>query len=294
MGKVIDCKALSNGIREQLKSDIKEWGSQPVLLVIKVGDDPASDVYVRNKSRACKEVGIQAYTLTLPEDIPGDDLMRIIQKSNDSEVIDAILLQLPLPSPLAKHEMEFVNAISCEKDVDCLCSHNTGKFYNNNSIVQPCTPKGIMTILSSYFGEHQLAGKNCVVVGRSNIVGRPMAEMLTQADATVTLCHSFTKNLKDITKSADVLISAVGKPNFITADMVKPGAVVIDVGINRDENGKLVGDVDINDVINVAEAVTPVPGGVGVMTVTSLLQNTFELAKEHMETIMDEFEAMEW
>ena len=276
---IIDGKIISSSVKEKIKSEVnalKEKGIKPGLVVIKVGDDPASAVYVRNKKRACEEFGIYSEEYALPEQTTEKELLDLIKELNTREDIDGILCQLPLPKHL--NETAVINAISPEKDVDCFHPENVGKVLIGEDGFKPCTPAGVIEMLK-YSGV-EIAGKNCVVLGRSNIVGKPMALLLLAENGTVTVCHSKTKNLKDITKKADILIAAIGKAKFVTADMVKKGAVVIDVGINRDENGKLCGDVDFNKVSKKALAISPVPGGVGLMTVTMLMQNTLTSAKK--------------
>jgi len=274
---IIDGKIISSSVKEKIKSEVnalKEKGIKPGLVVIKVGDDPASAVYVRNKKRACEELGIYSEEYALPEQTTEKELLDLIKELNTREDIDGILCQLPLPKHL--NETAVINAISPEKDVDCFHPENVGKVLIGEDGFKPCTPAGVIEMLK-YSGV-EIAGKNCVVLGRSNIVGKPMALLLLAENGTVTVCHSKTKNLKDITKKADILIAAIGKAKFVTADMVKKGAVVIDVGINRDENGKLCGDVDFESAEKVAGAITPVPGGVGPMTITTLLENTLRAA----------------
>ena len=276
---IIDGKIISNSVKEQIKNEVlalKEKGVRPGLVVIKVGNDPASAVYVRNKKRACEELGIYSEEYALPEETSEKELLELINELNSREDIDGILCQLPLPKHL--NESVVINAISPEKDVDCFHPENVGKVLIGEDGFKPCTPAGVIEMLKH--SGIEIAGKNCVVLGRSNIVGKPMALLLLAENGTVTVCHSKTKNLKEITKKADILVAAIGKAKFVTADMVKKGAVVIDVGINRDENGKLCGDVDFNKVSKKAAAISPVPGGVGLMTVTMLMQNTLTSAKK--------------
>lgn len=265
---LIDGKAAARAIREKLV------GHDAALAVIVVGENAASKVYVRNKKRACEEVGIRFYEKKLPEMASTDDVIQAIHDIQDWA--NGIIVQLPLPPQVDKKRV--IEAIPSEKDVDCFTPYNLGRLMRGDGVVLPCTPAGIMNLLGN------VSGKHCVVVGRSDIVGKPLAMMLLQADATVTVCHSKTKNLSSFTKQADVLISAVGKPFFITADMVKPGATVIDVGMNRNPiTGKLCGDVDFEAVSQIAGSITPVPGGVGPMTVAMLLKNTVTAAegREH-------------
>lgn len=276
---IIDGKIISSSVKEKIKNEVetlKSQGINPGLVVIKVGNDPASAVYVRNKKRACEELGIYSEEYALPEQTTEKELLDLIKELNTREDIDGILCQLPLPKHL--DETVVINAIAPEKDVDCFHPENVGKVLIGEDGFKPCTPAGVIEMLKH--SGIEIAGKNCVVLGRSNIVGKPMALLLLAENGTVTVCHSRTKNLKDITKKADILVAAIGKAKFVTADMVKKGAVVIDVGINRDENGKLCGDVDFEKVSKKALAISPVPGGVGLMTVTMLMQNTLKSAKK--------------
>lgn len=276
---IIDGKIISSSVKEKIKNEVetlKSQGINPGLVVIKVGNDPASAVYVRNKKRACEELGIYSEEYALPEQTTEKELLDLIKELNTREDIDGILCQLPLPKHL--DETVVINAISPEKDVDCFHPENVGKVLIGEDGFKPCTPAGVIEMLKH--SGIEIAGKNCVVLGRSNIVGKPMALLLLAENGTVTVCHSRTKNLKDITKKADILVAAIGKAKFVTADMVKKGAVVIDVGINRDENGKLCGDVDFEKVSKKALAISPVPGGVGLLTVTMLMQNTLKSAKK--------------
>jgi len=263
---IIDCKAISQARQDAVKRRAAELGVAPTLAVILSSDDPASQVYVRNKRRACEEVGFRF------EMYPDTDAVHSLAKRED---VSGILVQLPLPDGIDANKV--IAQIPPEKDVDALTAVNMGKLVLGTYDMAPCTPSGVMTILDSVCGS--ISGANCVVIGRSNIVGKPLSIMLTQKNATVTLCHSHTEDLPDITSKADILISAVGKAGFVTADMVRKGSVVIDVGINRDKNGKLVGDVCFNSVAAKTYSITPVPGGVGIMTVTSLLENTLKAAE---------------
>ena len=276
----IDGKEVSAALRAETAREVKSFsertGRAPKLTVIRVGEDPASVVYVRNKQRACDEVGIHSEVVILPEDTTEDLLLAKVEQYNADPGCDGILVQLPLPAGLS--ERRIIRAIAPEKDVDCFSPVNAGLLFNlGEAVFLPCTPAGVMELLKYY--RIDPAGKRAVVVGRSNIVGKPMALLLLAADATVTLCHSRTKNLAAVTREADILVSAVGRARMITPDMVKPGAVVIDVGMNRDGNGKLCGDVDFDAVAPVASYLTPVPGGVGPMTVTMLLRNTLRAAE---------------
>ena len=271
--KIIDGKQVAARCREELKQQVaalRARGIIPGLAVILVGEDPASQVYVRNKHRACEELGIHSEQYTLPADTDRQTLLDLIVELNGREEIDGILVQLPLPGHL--DEKEILSAIDPAKDVDSFHPQNVGRLVIGDYFFAPCTPSGILTLIDS--AGVDLTGKECVVIGRSNIVGKPMALMLLHRNATVTVCHSKTRDLPSVTRRADVLISAVGKAGFVTADMVKPGAVVIDVGMNRNQAGKLCGDVDFESVSRVAGYLTPVPGGVGPMTITMLLRST--------------------
>lgn len=271
---ILDGKYVSDLIRARVKNEVSAIEDKITLMVILVGNDPASQVYVASKERACKRAGIASITKVLDENVSQKELIQLIKEANNDNTIHGILLQLPLPKHLNEHEV--INHILPEKDVDGLTNINQGKLFAGQKTIIPCTPKGVMTILNHYHLE--VAGKNAVVIGRSILVGKPMAMLLLHENATVTMAHSRTKNLKEITKKADIIVSAVGKPNFITADMVKPEAVVIDVGINRVQ-GKIVGDVDYKEVEEIAGYITPVPGGVGPMTIASLLENVLECYK---------------
>ena len=276
--KLIDGKAVSAKLRESLKQEVAnlaEEGITPGLAVIIVGDDPASKVYVRNKEKACEELGIYSEKYELPAQTTQEELTELVKKLNQKPDIDGILVQLPLPKHL--DEKAIIETISPNKDVDAFHAQNVGRIMIGDYKFLPCTPAGIMELIAST--GIPVEGKECVVVGRSNIVGKPMAMLLLHQNGTVTICHSRTKNLAEVTKRADILVVAIGKAKFITADMVKEGAVVIDVGMNRDENGKLCGDVDFDAVCEVAGAITPVPGGVGPMTITMLMRNTITAAK---------------
>lgn len=274
MAKIIDGKAISAELRTEIAEKTaklkKEHGITPGLAVIIVGDDPASKIYVRNKEKACAEVGFRSFKYELPADVAQDELNALIDKLNADEEVHGILCQLPLPKGLSEDEV--IAHISPEKDVDAFCERNVGRIMLGKQGFLPCTPSGIMELLDRSGVDP--AGKRAVVIGRSNIVGKPMAMLLLTKDATVTICHSKTRDLAAITREADILVAAVGRAKFVGADMVKEGAVVIDVGMNRDENGKLCGDVDFDAVAPRASAITPVPGGVGPMTITMLLQNT--------------------
>lgn len=280
MAIIIDGKLVSNTIREEIRDEVSslktEFGITPGLAVVFVGDDPASAVYVRNKHKACLDVGIESYVITMPADTAEEVLLNKIDELNADNRVNGILVQLPLPEHIC--ESNIINRISPEKDVDAFHPVNVGKILIGNYDFLPCTPAGIMDLLDFY--NINVEGMECVVLGRSNIVGKPMSLLLLGKNGTVTICHSRTMDLAKITKRADILVVAVGKAEFITADMVKPGAVVIDVGINRLKSGKLVGDVKFDEVSLIASAITPVPGGVGPMTITTLLKNTLIAAKK--------------
>ena len=276
---LIDGKKVSLDIRNELKEEtaafIQKTGVTPGLAVILVGNDPASAVYVRNKHKACGEIGFYSEVHELPEDASEADLLSLLDRLNDDPRIHGILVQLPLPKQIDADKV--ILSIRPEKDVDAFHPANVGRITLGNYSFLPCTPAGVMALLDAYGIDP--SGKECVVVGRSNIVGKPQALLLLERNATVTVCHSRTKDLASHTKRADVLVVAVGKPRFITGDMVKPGAVVIDVGINRLPDGKLCGDAGFASVSLVASAMTPVPGGVGPMTITMLMKNTLAAAK---------------
>ncbi|MCH4240047.1 MAG: bifunctional methylenetetrahydrofolate dehydrogenase/methenyltetrahydrofolate cyclohydrolase FolD [Oscillospiraceae bacterium] len=280
MEKRIDGKAIAAAVRGQVKTDtaaMKADGITPGLAVVLVGDDPASRTYVRNKHKDCEETGIYSEVHHLPDSTSQKDLMALIAELNARADIDGILVQLPLPKGL--DEREVINAIAPDKDVDAFHPENVGHIMIGDYTFLPCTPSGVMEML--HHEQIPVDGKRCVVVGRSNIVGKPMAMLLLHENGTVTICHSHTQKLKEICQEADILVAAVGRPKFITADMVKPGAVVIDVGMDRDENGKLCGDVDYAAVEPIASRITPVPGGVGPMTRAMLLKNTLTAARLH-------------
>ncbi len=278
MSNIISGKEVSANVKAEIKKEVavlKEKNIEVGLAVIIVGDDPASRVYVNGKKKDCEEVGIASYEYALPADITQKELMELVETLNNDEKVDGILCQLPIPKHL--DEKEILNAINPEKDVDAFHPMNVGKIMIGDYNFLPCTPAGVMEMIKST--GVSISGKECVVVGRSNIVGKPMSMLLLHQSGTVTICHSKTKDLKAACKRADILIAAVGVPNLITADMVKEGAVVIDVGMNRLDNGKLCGDVDFENVKEVAGYITPVPGGVGLMTRAMLLQNTLTSAK---------------
>ena len=267
---IIDGKQIAKKIRISIAEQVAKLDRKPGLAVVLVGDDPASAVYVRNKDNACKEVGFYSEKINKPADITQAELLSEVDRLNKDYKIDGILVQLPLPNHLDANQV--IEAINPNKDVDGFHSENVGKLMQNKAYLRPCTPKGIMTMLATTGID--LVGKNCVVVGASNIVGRPMAMELLNARATVTICNSKTQDLSTKLKQADVVVVAVGKPKMIQGDWIKEGAIVIDVGINRLENGSLSGDVDFDSVQEKAAWITPVPGGVGPMTIATLLENT--------------------
>ena len=278
MAQIINGKEISEATRADIALEVaqlKRQGITPGLAVILVGDDPASRVYVNNKKKACAQLGMLSEEYALAADTSMEDLLKLIDSLNSRDDIHGILCQLPLPKHL--DEKAVINAISPEKDVDAFHPVNVGGIMIGDYKFLPCTPAGVMEMLRR--SNINVAGKHCVVIGRSNIVGKPMAMLLLHANATVTVCHSRTQNLKEICRTADLLVASVGKAGFVTADMVKEGAVVIDVGINRTADGKLCGDVDFAEVEPIASAITPVPGGVGPMTITMLMQNTLAAAK---------------
>ncbi len=278
MAKIIDGKAISAEVRAEIKKEVSllaENGIKVCLAVVIVGDDPASQVYVRNKKKACDETGIASEIIAMPSETTEKELISVLDGLNSRSEINGILVQLPLPKHI--NERNIIAHIDPKKDVDAFCDENVGRIMTGNFSFLPCTPAGIIELL--HRSGVSVCGKDCVVIGRSNIVGKPMAMLLLHENGTVTICHSRTKNLPEITRRADILVSAVGKAGFVTADMVKPGAVVIDVGMNRTPEGKLTGDVDFASVEPIASLITPVPGGVGPMTVTMLLKNTVTAAK---------------
>lgn len=278
MANIIDGKLVSETLRTQISEEVailKKQGIAPGLAVILVGNNPASAVYVRNKERACVQTGITPTQITLPEETTEEELIELIENLNKDDKIHGILVQLPLPKHIS--EKKVIETITSSKDVDAFSHDSVGRIMTGEYSFLPCTPAGIMELLKFY--DIEVAGKECVVVGRSNIVGKPMAMLLLNSNGTVTVCHSKTNNLAEVCKRADIIVCAVGRAKFLTADMVKDGAVVIDVGINRDENGKIVGDVDFDNIVEKASFITPVPGGVGPMTITMLLKNTITAAK---------------
>ncbi|PRX26928.1 methylenetetrahydrofolate dehydrogenase (NADP+)/methenyltetrahydrofolate cyclohydrolase [Orenia metallireducens] len=276
--KILDGRKVAKELEAeigQVVENLTKQGITPGLTVILVGDNPASEIYVSYKEKACKRVGINSNLIKLPAEINEEELLGEVERLNQDDSVDGILVQLPLPEHI--DEEKVINTIRADKDVDGFHPINIGKLMINGSGLHSCTPRGIMEILHRY--EIEVEGKNAVIIGRSNIVGKPMAQMLLQENATVTICHSRTKDLKEHTLKADILVAAVGRAEFVTADMVKKGAVIIDVGINRTENG-LLGDVEFKGVKEKAAAITPVPGGVGPMTIATLLKNTLKACQE--------------
>ncbi|EJN94384.1 bifunctional methylenetetrahydrofolate dehydrogenase/methenyltetrahydrofolate cyclohydrolase [Streptococcus ratti] len=278
MTEIIDGKALAQKMQAQLAEKVarmqEKYNLVPGLAVILVGDNPASQVYVHNKERAAKKAGFKSETVRLSDAISEEELIDVIESYNQDPSIHGILVQLPLPAHI--NDKKIILAIDPHKDVDGFHPMNTGHLWSGRSVMVPCTPAGIMEMLSAY--QVDLEGKHAVIIGRSNIVGKPMAQLLLEKNATVTLTHSRTKHLSEVARCADVLIVAIGQGHFVTEDFVKEGAVVIDVGMNRDENGKLIGDVNFDQVAKKASLITPVPGGVGPMTITMLLEQTYQAA----------------
>jgi methylenetetrahydrofolate dehydrogenase (NADP+) / methenyltetrahydrofolate cyclohydrolase len=282
MAKILSGKTVSARVKQELKieaENLTKAGTKPGLAVVIVGDDSASKVYVANKEKACAELGIYSEKYALSADTTEDELLNLIKKLNADDKIHGILVQLPLPKHL--DDKTIINNILPSKDVDAFHPTNVGRIMIGDFDFVPCTPAGIMELIHESGVE--VGGKECVVIGRSNIVGKPMSMLLLHENGTVTVCHSKTSDLKAQTRRADILVAAVGIPKFVKADMVKPGAVVIDVGMDRDENGKLCGDVDFDEVEKVASAITPVPGGVGPMTIAMLMRNTITAAKRAHE-----------
>lgn len=283
MSNIIDGKLVSSAVKERVKNEVAELNQKGVsvcLAVILVGEDPASQVYVSNKKKACEQLGIISQEYLLPENTTQDELLSLVKKLNNDKTVNGILCQLPLPKGL--DENAIIEAIDPNKDVDAFHPVNVGRIMIGDYDFLPCTPAGVMEMLNFY--NIDISGKECVVIGRSNIVGKPMSMLLLHKNGTVTTAHSKTKDLSDVTRRADILVAAVGRANFVTADMVKDGAVVIDVGINRID-GKLYGDVDFNAVKEKASYITPVPGGVGPMTIATLMQNTLTAAKRQNNLI---------
>ncbi len=275
MAKIIDGKTISLNIKDELKekvSELKKKGIYKCLAVIQVGNNPASTVYVKNKKKGCEYIGIDSLSYELEEDTTEEELIKLVNELNDNDKVSGILVQLPLPSHI--NEDAVIKAISPEKDVDGFHPESVGALCIGQKGFVSCTPAGIIQLLKR--SNIEIEGKECVILGRSNIVGKPMALLMLRENATVTVAHSRTKNLKEVCKRADILIVAIGKPKFVNRDFVKEGAVIIDVGINRLEDGKLCGDVDYDDVFDICSAITPVPGGVGPMTIAMLLNNCIE------------------
>ena len=278
MAKIIDGKKISAEIKEELKTEVAAYAAQGkkcALAVIQVGADPASSVYVRNKKKACAYIGIESLSYELPEETTEEELLALIQKLNDNPDVHGILCQLPLPKHICEDHV--IQAIDPQKDVDGFHPQNVGALVVGKKGFVSCTPAGIIQLLKR--SNIEIAGKHCVVIGRSNIVGKPMALLMLRENATVTICHSRTENLKEICKEADILIVAIGKPRYIGADYIKEGAVVIDVGIHRNEENKLCGDVRFEEAEQIASYITPVPGGVGPMTIAMLMSNCVEAMK---------------
>ena len=275
MSSLIDGRAVSKAVKQRVKAECEEKNIKPGLAVIIVGDDSASQVYVKNKEKACEECGFYSEKYALSADTTQEELNALVEKLNNKKDINGILCQLPLPSHL--NDKEVINLINPIKDVDAFHPVNVGAIMIGDYNFVPCTPAGIMELIHSTGVD--ISGKKAVVIGRSNIVGKPMAMLLLHENATVEITHSKTQNLQEITKQADILVAAIGKAKFVTGDMVKDGAIVIDVGMNRDENGKLCGDVDFDSVQNKCSYITPVPGGVGPMTISMLMQNTLTAYK---------------
>lgn len=279
MAQLIDGKLISTQIKDELKAEVTELkakGITPCLAVIQVGNDPASCVYVNNKKKACAYIGIESLSYELDEQISQEELLTIIDELNHNEMVNGILVQLPLPKHIDENIV--IHSIVPEKDVDGFHPETVGNMCIGSKGFLPCTPAGVIQLLKR--SNIDIEGKECVVIGRSNIVGKPMAMLLLRENGTVTITHSRTKDLKEITKRADILVAAIGKPKFVTSEYVKEGAVVIDVGIHRNENNKLCGDVDFDDVIGKVSAITPVPGGVGPMTIAMLMNNCVETVRQ--------------
>lgn len=283
MAKIINGKEVSASVREELKREtaelVEKYGVRPGLAVIIVGDDPASKVYVNNKEKGCAEVGYYSEVYRLPETTTQEELISLVKRLNNDDKIHGILCQLPLPKHLDENAV--ILAINPEKDVDAFHPVNVGRIMIGDYSFLPCTPAGVMKLIESTGVD--ISGKECVVIGRSNIVGKPQAMLLLHKNGTVTICHSRTKNLSEVTRRADILVVAIGKADFVTGDMVKDGAIVIDVGMNRRADGKLTGDVDFASVEPKASYITPVPGGVGPMTISMLLRNTMTAAKNTLK-----------
>ena len=279
--RILEGKIFAAQIKEEAKAGVEavkaEFGITPSLAVVIVGENPASKVYVRNKHKTCEELGINSIVVEMPETVSKDELIAKIDELNNDKSINGILVQLPLPAAIKAHEEEVLNRIDPLKDVDGFHPYNVGRLVTGSPTLVPCTPAGCLKMLD--FAGIEIDGKRAVIIGRSNIVGKPMLHLLMSRHATVTVCHSHTHNLPEITREADILVAAMGKPKFVTADMVKPGAVIVDVGINRIAPKKLVGDVDFEAASEIASAITPVPGGVGLLTVAMLMQNVVKAAR---------------
>lgn len=279
MAQLIDGKLISKQIKDELREEVavlKGKGIHPCLAVIQVGKDPASCVYVNNKKKACEYIGIESLSYEVEESITEEDLLKVVDDLNQNEKVNGILVQLPLPKHIDENKV--IQAISPAKDVDGFHPETVGNMCIGTKGFLPCTPAGVIQLLKR--SNIEINGKECVVVGRSNIVGKPMAMLLLRENGTVTITHSRTKDLKEVTRRADILIAALGKPKFITSEFIKEGAVVIDVGIHRNESGKLCGDVDFDDVVDKVSAITPVPGGVGPMTIAMLMNNCVETVRK--------------
>lgn len=280
MPQIINGKEISASMKEELKCEMEkllERGVNVCLTVIQVGEDPASSVYIRNKERACAYIGMKSQVHHLPEETTEEELLGLIDRLNEDSSVNGILVQLPLPSHICEENV--LERISPAKDVDCFHPYNVGNMCIGAPGPKPCTPAGVIELLKR--SGIEIAGKECVIIGRSNIVGKPAALLFLQENATVTVVHSHTKNLKEVTRRADILVSAIGRAKFITKDYIKENAVVIDVGTNYDENGKFCGDVDFDDVYGHVSAITPVPGGVGPMTITMLMDNCLETVRKY-------------
>ena len=283
--RILEGKVFAAQIKEEAKAGVealkKDFGINPSLAVVIVGENPASKVYVRNKHKTCEELGIRSEVVEMPETSTKDELIAKIDELNSDKSINGILVQLPFPNEIKAHEEEILNRIDPLKDVDGFHPYNVGRLVTGSPTLVPCTPAGCLKMLD--LAGIEIDGKRAVIIGRSNIVGKPMLHLLMSRHATVTVCHSHTKNLSEVTKEADILVAAMGKPKFVTANMIKPGAVVIDVGINRIAPKKLVGDVDFDAAVEIASAITPVPGGVGLLTVAMLMQNVIAATKLQLE-----------
>ena len=283
--RILEGKVFAAQIKEEAKLGVetlqKDFGITPSLAVVIVGENPASKVYVRNKHKTCEELGIRSIVVEMAENATKDELITKIDELNADKSINGILVQLPLPADIKSHEEEILNRIDPLKDVDGFHPYNVGKLVTGSPTLVPCTPAGCLKMLD--LAGIEIDGKRAVIIGRSNIVGKPMLHLLMSRHATVTVCHSHTHNLSEVTREADILVAAMGKPKFVTADMIKPGAVIVDVGINRIAPKKLVGDVDFEAAVEVASAITPVPGGVGLLTVAMLMQNVIAATKLQLE-----------